>query len=167
MSLAGAVRREVAALRPDLPVADLAPLTEITASSTARLRVVMWLLTIASAVAITLSGVGVYGVVAYLVNLRRRELGIRMVLGARGADLRSLVIRQGVAAALLGLVVGLIGAAFMSRIVAGMIFGVPSIDPSTLAAVVLILSVTAFVAALLPALRAARINPAVILRSDG
>jgi predicted permease len=163
MDLAQAVRREVAALRPDIPVANIVPLESVTSSSTARLRIVMWLLTVASGVAVALSAVGVYGVVAYVANLRRGELGIRLALGARASDLRALLMRQSATAALAGLAVGLVGAFFLGRLLAAIMFEVPDTDVPTFLAVILILSATAFVAALLPAWRAARVDPARIL----
>jgi predicted permease len=161
--VAPAVRRAVAALRPDVPVADVMTLADVTAGSTARLRIVLWLLTMASAIAITLSGVGVYGVVAFVASTRRGELGIRLALGAQASELRALVMRQAIIATLAGLAGGSGGAIFMGRFITVVTFDVARPDVATLLAVVLVLGATASVAAWFPALRAARLDPAQVL----
>jgi predicted lysophospholipase L1 biosynthesis ABC-type transport system permease subunit len=166
MSLARVIRDEVAALRPDLPVAGVATLEAVNASSTARLRMVVWLLGAVSMLAVTLSGLGVYGVVAYVASIRRRELGIRRALGARAADLRGLLIRQGAGAALAGMAVGLVGAGFMARALSGLLFEVPAVDPLTLTIVSVILGAAAFFAALVPAVHASRVDPAGVMQAD-
>lgn len=164
--VAPAARREVDALRPDVPVADVATLADVTAGSTARLRIVLWLLTMASAIAITLSGVGVYGVVAYVASTRRGELGIRLALGAQTSELRALVMRQGIIAALAGLAVGAVAAVLMGRAIAALAFGVARPDVPTLLAVLAVLGATAVVAAWLPARRASRLDPAEVMSSE-
>jgi len=116
--------------------------------------------------ALVLAAVGIYGVVAYGVVQRTRELGIRMALGAGGATLLRMVIRQGMAPVLGGLVLGLAGALAGGHVLRGLLFGVGTSDPATFAAVTFFLVAVALAATYLPARRAARSDPMIALRND-
>lgn len=166
VGLARAVRAEIASLRPDLPVASMAPFADVVAGNTASLRLAMWLLGVCSVAAIALSAIGVYGVVAYLASQRLGELGIRMALGARAADVRAMVLAQGGIAAGCGLALGLAGSLAIGRALGSVLYGVHSFDPFTYAAVALALGATALLAAFVPARRAARLDPALVLRME-
>jgi putative ABC transport system permease protein len=117
-------------------------------------------------VALLMAALGVYGVVAFVVSRRTREVGIRMALGARAADVLRLVLRQGMAPVLIGLAAGLVASLALGRLSAGLLFGVPPHDPPTLAAAAAVLTAAALLACALPARRAARIDPAQALRDE-
>jgi predicted permease len=165
-ALADTIRREMAALRPDIPLAHVETLADLVARSTAQLRFALWLLALAAAAALALSAIGAYGVMAYVVSLRRNEFGIRLALGADGRQLRSMVVRQGATTASTGLLAGLAGAVLAGRLLESLLFEIGPTDPPTYAAVVCGLSVTALLAIYVPARRASRLDPAEILRSD-
>jgi ABC-type antimicrobial peptide transport system permease subunit len=115
---------------------------------------------------VTLAAVGVYGVVAYAVSQRRREIGLRMALGAGGPDVVRLVVWQGLRPVSLGTVVGLAGALAAGRFMTGLLYEIPPRDPSTMIAVVLLLLAIATIACAIPAWAATRIPPAAALRAD-
>jgi putative ABC transport system permease protein len=119
-----------------------------------------------AATALVLAALGIYGVIAYGVVQRTRELGIRMALGARSDDVLRLVLRQGMAPVLAGLALGLCGAAVASRVLRGLLFGVGGIDPITYAGVAAFLATVALMASFLPARRAALADPVVALRNE-
>jgi putative ABC transport system permease protein len=106
-----------------------------------------------------LAAIGIYGVVSYSVSLRQREIGIRMALGARQASVLRLVVRQGLQLALIGVAIGTGGALVLSRLLAGLLFGVSPSDPLTFASIAALLAATAMAASFVPARRAARIDP--------
>lgn len=124
------------------------------------------MLSIFAGLALTLAAIGVAGVLAYLVSRRRREIGIRMALGASKANVLGLVIRRGVLYAAVGIVSGILAALFLTRLMEGLLFGVTPRDPATFIAVTLILLAIAVVASLIPAMRAARVDPLEALRSE-
>jgi predicted permease len=166
LALVDTVRRTVETLRSDIPVANAETLSDVVARSTARLRFALWLLAVAAAATLLLSAIGAYSVMAYVVTLRRGELGVRLALGADGRQLRSMVLRQGAAVAAAGLLVGLAGAALTGRWLQSLLFGVVPSDPPTYAAVVSGLALVALVAVYIPARRAARLDPAEVLRAE-
>jgi predicted permease len=166
LALVDAVRREVQALRPDIPLAQVDALSNVVSRSTARLQFALWLLAVSAAAAVALSALGAYGTMAYVVALRRGEFGIRLALGAEGRQLRALVLRQGLLTAIAGLAAGAATAMLVSRLLQSLLFGVEPHDPGTYLAVLSGLLVTAVVAVHLPARRAARLDPAEILRSE-
>ena len=163
LSLTGAVRAIVHDLDPDLPIANVQPMERIVADSTARTTFTMLLLLIAAVVALFLGAIGIYGVVSYTVTQRTREIGVRVALGARPLDVSCLVVRQGIAITLAGLVVGVLAALGLTRYLGSLLFGVKSSDPVTFATAVILLLVIAVVASYLPARRAARVGPMVAL----
>jgi putative ABC transport system permease protein len=166
LALAAAVRREVRALDPYQPVAEIATMSQLVRGALARRRFSTALLGAFAALALALAAVGLYGVVSYSVAQRRQELGVRMALGASARRVLGLVIGQGLRPALAGAVIGLAGAVFLTRLMSGMLFGVAPGDPLTMLAVACVLTAVALVASLVPARRALRVHPAEALRSD-
>jgi ABC-type antimicrobial peptide transport system permease subunit len=121
---------------------------------------------LATAVAIILAGVGIYGFVSYVVSQRTAEVGLRVALGARARDIRWLVLRESLAIALAGVVVGLLAALILTRLLAGLLFEVSPLDPFTFVATPLLLLVVVLLASALPAQRAARVDPVRALQSS-
>jgi ABC-type antimicrobial peptide transport system permease subunit len=134
--------------------------------SLARRRFAMLLLTLFAALALGLAGIGIYGVISYLVNQGTREIGIRMALGATPGGILGLIVRQGMGLALLGVGLGLAGAVAVTRFMSTLLFGVRPTDPLTFGSIALILTVIALLASYLPARRAARVDPMVSLRTE-
>lgn len=165
-ALVAAVRREVAALDPDLPVYDVRPLEAYVADALAPSRFAMRLAGAFAALALAVAAVGVYGVVSYSVTRRRREIGVRLALGAASRDVLRGVLGEGLTVTALGLGLGLVTAAFVTRGARGMLFGIGPADPPTYAAVAALLTATALLASALPALRASRTDPTDVLRAD-
>ena len=165
-SLVPAIRRSLAELDADLPLADVTTLEERKAASLARPRVNAAVLGGFALAALVLAAVGIYGVVAYGVVQRTRELGIRMALGAGGGTLLRMVIRQGMTPVVAGLALGLAGALAGGRVLRSLLFGVGAGDPPTFVAVTFFLVAVALAAIYLPARRAARSDPMVALRND-
>jgi ABC-type antimicrobial peptide transport system permease subunit len=124
------------------------------------------MLAIAGAVALLLGVVGIYGVIAYVASQRTKEIGIRIALGAVARDVTGLFVRQGLLLASVGIAIGLVAAAFASRVMASLLYGVGALDPLTYVAVALGLGLTALLASYLPAARAARVQPAEALRRE-
>jgi len=160
------IRRAVWAVDPNLPLANVETLDAIQARSTARTSFTLVLLLVAAGVALVLGVVGLYGIVSYTVSLRRREIGIRMAMGARRADVTSMVVRQGVALAGIGVVLGLIGAAILTRLMRPLLYGVRALDPWTYAVTAAALVGVATLASWTPARRAATVDPVETLRQE-
>jgi predicted permease len=166
MSLAPALRSIIHDIDPTLPTYEERPMQARVAGATARTRFVMLMLGIASLVALAMGMVGLYGVLAYGVTLRRREIGVRMALGATMADVTQMIARRGVTLAALGIAAGLVGALGATRLLHGLLYGVSPTDPVALALTCLVLFVVALVASWLPARRAAALDPMEALRND-
>jgi len=141
-------------------------MTEVVAQAGARTSFTLVMLAIASAVALALAAVGIYGVLSYVVSLRTREIAVRLALGARPADVRRMVTRQAVAVAALGAGVGLVGAVAVTRVLAALLFGVSPTDAATMVGAAALLLAVAAVASWLPARRAAGLDPARALRAE-
>nr|MBA2458111.1 ABC transporter permease [Gemmatimonadales bacterium] len=165
-TLAPAIRAAVRGADPEQVVSQLRPAGDLVAAAIARQRFSMLLLLAFGGLALTLAAVGVYGVLAYTVSQRTRELGIRLALGARAASVQGLVLRQGMAMAMGGILVGLVCAVALGRLLAGLLYGVTPSDPRVLGAVTLLLAAASALACLVPAVRATRVNPMDALRSD-
>ena len=161
-----AVREQVRALDPELPVFNVATLDEVVSRSVASRRFAAVLLTAFAAMAVFLALVGIYGVIAHGVGQRHREIGVRMALGARRAQVVAGVLRGSLGAVAAGLVLGLAGAAAAGRAMAGLLYGVAADDPRTLAAAAIAVLAVAALAAWLPARRAATLDPLIVLRSE-
>jgi putative ABC transport system permease protein len=160
------VQRAVWSVNPNLPLARVRTLAEMYDRSMAQTSFVLVILGIAASVTVLLGIVGIYGVIAYIVSQRRREIGIRMALGAHRSTVQRMFIGRGVALAAIGLVVGLGSASLLMRLLGSLLFGVSPFDPLTYAAVVSALASVALVATWLPARRATRVDPMSALRSD-
>ena len=160
------VQQAVGKVNPNLPLARVRTLAQMYEESMAQTSFVLVILGIAAAVTLLLGVVGIYGVVAYIVSQRRREIGIRMALGARGGEVQRMFITRGVALAGVGLVLGLAAAAGLMRLLGALLFGVSPFDPITYGLVVVGLAAVAFVATWLPARQATRIDPMLALRSE-
>jgi cell division protein FtsX len=165
-ALAAAVRRSITELDPTLPVYDVRSMEERLADDVARPRLTSALTSAFALAAIILAAVGISGVVAYAVGQRTRELGVRQALGARPDDIVRLVVRQGMAPVVVGIVVGLLAAGAAARAVRGLLFGVGAADPLTYVLALAFLGSVAFVATWLPARRALRVAPAEALLAD-
>jgi putative ABC transport system permease protein len=164
--LAETVKAQVWALGPDLPVTRVRTMEEILAEAVGQDRFNTLLLALLAGVALLLAAVGIYGVMAYSVGRRAHEIGVRMALGARAAEVFSMVVGQGLRLSGLGAALGLVGALGLSRVLAGLLHGVSPTDPLTFAAVTLLLTAVAALASFLPARRAARVDPLVALRES-
>ncbi len=160
-----AVRSAFREIAPELPV-RLRTLDEITASGVAQRRFSLILFGVFGGAALLLAAVGLYGVVSYAVTQRTHEIGVRTALGAQSSDVTAMVVRQGAVLAGIGLVAGLIAALFLTRLLAGLLFGVRTTDPAAYLAVALLLATVALLASYLPARRAARTDPMIALRAD-
>jgi ABC-type antimicrobial peptide transport system permease subunit len=156
----------VVALDPLLPLAHVERLATLVDASLAGRRFIMLVLLAFAAIAVALSVVGVYGVLAYLVGQRRREIGLRLAIGASPANVVWLFAREGAALTLVGLGAGLAGALAAGRWIAALLFGVTAADPLTLAIVVSALAGAAACATYLPARRAAGVDPGEALRAE-
>jgi putative ABC transport system permease protein len=166
LQLAQAARAEVKAFDPNQIIWRTQTLDQLLSTSVAPRRFNMLLLGIFAGVALVLAAVGLYGVMSYSVSWRTREIGIRMALGARRADVLRLVVRQGMTMTLIGLALGLVGAFSISRVLRGLLHGVSPTDPLTFVAVSIVLLVVALLACLVPARRATRVDPIIALRTE-
>jgi putative ABC transport system permease protein len=164
VTLAAAMRRSLSDIDPTLPVFDVQTLEQALGDSIAPRRFNLILLTVFASAALVLAVTGVYGVIAYSVSQRTHEIGIRMAVGADRRDVVTMVLRQGLGTALGGIVVGVAAATLLTRLMASLLYDVQPTDPQTFAIAAVGLAVTALAASLVPALRAARIDPAETLR---
>ncbi|HXE05156.1 MAG TPA: ABC transporter permease [Bryobacteraceae bacterium] len=165
-SLTSAIEKELREASGGLPVAHVRSMDEIVVQSTARADFNMVLLTIFGCSALLLAAIGIYGLMAYSVEQRTQEIGIRMALGAESHNVRNMVIVQGMRLALIGVVIGIAASFGLTRLIATFLFGVKSWDPTVFAIVPLILSAVALFAVWLPARRATRVDPIDALRYE-
>jgi predicted permease len=160
------VRSAIQAIDPDQPLSRVRTMEAMMEESLGQRRLSMVLLALFSGLAALLSALGIYGVISHLVSQRTRELGVRMALGAGTGNVVGLVLRQGMALALGGVALGLLGAFALTRFVTSQLFGVTATDPIAFVTTALLLSLVALLATVLPAVRAARLNPVSVLRDE-
>jgi predicted permease len=165
-ALLPAIQQVVTSIDPDLPVFDVKNLEEIAGAAVATQRFAMLLFGLFAALALGLSVLGIYGVLAYAVAHRLPEFGVRLALGARPRQLLQMVLGQGARLVGFGIVLGAGAALLMTRWLRGLLFGVTAFDPLTLSAVAAVFGVAALAACLLPARRAARVDPIAVIRSE-
>jgi putative ABC transport system permease protein len=161
-----AVREAVRAVDPQQPVAGVMPMQEYLADVLIAERFSAVLMATMAAIGLALAALGLYGVLAYSVNRRTAEIGLRMALGATHSSVVRLIVGQGAALIVIGLGLGLAGAWSGARLLSGVLYGVSPTDPPTFAIVTVALAGVALFACWLPARRAARISPMVALRSE-
>jgi putative ABC transport system permease protein len=165
-ALAGSIREQVRNLDPAQPIHNLRTVAEIRDSSLAAERLSLSVLSVFALVALSLSVVGLYGVLAYSVARRRREIGVRTALGAQRKDVVRLVIGEGMRLTSLGILAGILGALWLTQWLSSLLFEIRPTDPATFSAVSLLLLVVALIACWIPARRAARIDPIQALRAE-
>lgn len=166
LRLVSSVREEIRRLDPALPLADVRPMTDVIFASVAQPRFVAFMVLVFAIVALALAAIGTYGVLAYTVEQRTQEIGVRMALGAQARQVLQMILAQGAWLVGLGLLLGVGGALALRRVLASVLFGVTPTDPAILGAVILVLSAVAFAACYLPARRATRVDPLVALRNE-
>ncbi len=165
-ALEQSIRTDMKSLDPLLPAANYRTMERLVANAVARPRFSAFLFGFFAATALLLALIGLYGVVAYAVSQRTREIGIRLALGAQARDIRALVLRQGLAPALAGLAVGIFGAFVLTRFLTAQLYEISATDPATFVAVAALIVVVALAACLLPARRATKVDPMIALRAE-
>jgi predicted permease len=160
------LREQVQAVNPELPVSGAQTLREMASASLSERRFSMEIVGLFALTALLLAGLGIYGVISYIVNERTHEIGIRLALGAQGRNILRMVLRQGLRLATAGAAVGLVCALIVSHLMAGLLYGVRPADPLTFVGVALLLIGVAVLACYIPARRAIRVDPLVALRHD-
>ncbi len=166
LSLTGQVRQQILKMDPDQAASDIASMDQVRSDSVAAQRFSAALLGTLAALGLLLASVGVYGVLSYGVSQQRREIGIRMALGALQNDVLSLVVGHGMKLLLTGVGAGIVAALLLTRLMSGLLFGVSASDPVTFGGVVLFLAMAAMLGCYLPARRAAKVDPMVVLRQE-
>jgi len=165
-ALVPALRRAVLAIDPNQPIAEVRSMESIVAASVAQPRLNMFLMTLFGALSLMLAAVGLYGLLSYAVTQRTQELGIRLALGAQVSDVLQLILKQGITLAVVGEVIGMLGALALTRVIRSLLFGVTPTDVTIFSAVVGVLSAVALLACYIPARRATRVDPLVALRYE-
>ena len=163
LSLSAAIQEQLRQAS-GLPVSEVRPMTDVVSRSTSRERFNMLLMTVFGGSALLLAAIGIYGLMAYSVQQRTQEIGIRMALGALASDVRNMVVFQGMRLALVGVVIGIAAAFALARVIAGFLYGVQARDPGVFVAIPVLLSFVALAAVWLPARRASRVDPVIALR---
>jgi predicted lysophospholipase L1 biosynthesis ABC-type transport system permease subunit len=165
-ALAPVLRRALASVEPSMALADVRSLADSARRSVADRHYAMLLLSILSGVALALAALGIYGVTSYVFALRRRELGIRLALGATRANIYALVLRHGLGLTVIGLLIGIAGSAAAAQWIKVLLFDTAPADAGAWAMMMVIVSAAAVVACLVPARRAAGADPTIALRSE-
>jgi predicted permease len=164
LSMASAVRKQIAQVDGDLPVTAVRSMQDVVSESFGQQQLTLWLLGAFAAAALVLAAIGIYGLLAYSVEQRRQEVGIRRALGARPADIVRLVLRQGLGLTLAGIAAGLAGAFLIGRALEALLFHVSPTDPVIYAGMALLFLTVALIASYLPARRALQVDPVVAIR---
>jgi predicted permease len=162
----GAIRRELAQLDPDLPLSEIATMEKVVAESIWQPRLYAMLFAVFAGGALVLAMIGIYGVMAFLVQTRTHEIGVRMALGATARDVFKLIVGGGMKLTIVGVAVGVSGAIALTRLMHGLLFNTSTTDPLTFIVISLLLSLAAFLACYLPARRAAKVDPLTALRYE-
>jgi putative ABC transport system permease protein len=165
-AIAPAVRNTLRQAEPSILIYDSATMEDFIGHETARPRFTGWLMAIFAGIALALAIIGIYGVVSYGVSRRTREIGVRIALGANRPQVLRMVVGSGMESVVVGLLLGTVAALALTRLIGTLLYGVTPSDPLTYGAAALTLAATALLACLMPALRAARIDPAVTLRNE-
>ena len=165
-TLADAIQKQLRDASGGLPVARLRAMDDVVTQSTARSDFNMLLLTIFAASALILAAIGVYGLMAYSVHQRTKEMGVRLALGADASRVRNMVVRQGMTLVLIGVVIGIASAFGLARVLAAFLFGVTPRDPLVFVVAPLVLASVAWLGVWLPARRAGRVDPVLALRVE-
>ena len=165
-ALAGSVRGVIKSADSDLPVFRVRTMDQFVADSMTQRKFALLLICVFACLALLLSAIGLYGVMAYSVTQRTHELGLRMALGAQASDVLKLVVKQGMLLAVVGLAIGVVGAIFLSRLMKTMLFNVSATDPLVFVGIALILAAVALLACFVPARRATKVDPMVALRYE-
>jgi len=165
-NIAAAIRGEVKAVNKNLPAPVIRTMDEILADSVAQPRFHTLLVSLFGAVALVLAALGIYGVISYSVTQRTHEIGIRLALGAQGADILRLIVGQGMTLVAAGLLSGLAVASALTRVMSGLLYGVSATDPATFAGTCLLLVGVALLACYIPARKAAKVDPMIALRHE-
>jgi ABC-type antimicrobial peptide transport system permease subunit len=164
--MADEVRALLTSMNPNLPIVTAQTLDDAVALGLAPQRIAASVAGSLGLVGLMLTGIGIYGMMAYAVTRRTREIGIRVALGARRADVIRMVLREGLSLTTIGSAIGVILAAAMSRVLAGFLFGIPPIDPVTFAGTTVLFAAIGVAACCVPVLRATRIDPTWALRYE-
>jgi ABC-type antimicrobial peptide transport system permease subunit len=149
-----------------LPVTDVEAMDSILSTSVSRQRFNMWVMTVFGGCALLLAAIGIYGLMAYSVEQRTQEIGIRMALGAQTEQVRRMVVGQGMTLAAVGVVIGLAGSFGLAQVIKSLLFGVTARDPLAFVGVPILLAVVALIAVWLPARRASKVDPIIALRVE-
>jgi putative ABC transport system permease protein len=163
--LTTAMRDRVRAIDSDVPT-TITTFEDVVMTSVADRRFTMLALSAFGSFALFLAAVGIYGVLAYSVNRRTREIGVRMALGAQRERVLQMILRDGIRAVVPGILGGVVGALLLSRLMAGLLYGIEPTDPVTFAAVIVVLSLVTLAASLVPARRATKVDPMVAIRAE-
>ena len=166
LSLVAAVREQVNGIDAEQPIYNIHTMEELIAASNSARRLNLVLLAVFAFTALALAAVGIYGVIAYSVAQRTREIGIRRALGAQSSDVLKLIVKQGMMPVAGGMAAGIAGAIALTRVMANLLFGVSATDPLTFATIVLILTAVAVLACWIPARRATKVDPGIALRYE-
>jgi predicted permease len=162
----GAIRREVAQLDRDQPISEIATMEEVVDKSIWQPRLYANLFAVFAGGALVLALIGIYGVMAFLVQMRTHEIGVRMALGATARDVFKLIVGRGMKLTLFGIVIGVAGAIALTRLMHSLLFNTSATDPFTFIAISILLSIAAFLACYIPARRAAKVDPLIALRYE-
>jgi putative ABC transport system permease protein len=165
-SLLSSIRSAVASVDKDQPIFAITTMNQVVSSSISTRRITLILLGLFSGLALILAGIGIYGVIAYSVAQRTREIGIRIALGARRSDVLGMILKQGAKIALLGIAIGLVAAFGLMRLMASLLFSVSAFDPITFISIALMLAIVALAACYVPARRAMKVDPMLALRYE-